>query len=160
MVGCASCRALRHSAWLAARWSARWTAQGLLLTESFYWDKDDNTRAFSKEFATANKGRMPSMVQAGVYGAVMHYLKAVQAAGTDEGTSVMAKMKATPINDFSMKNVRIREDGQTMRPVYAATVKTPGESKGKYDYYTIKAEIPGEQVFRPLAEGGCDFVKK
>ena len=73
---------------------------------------------------------------------------------------VMGKMKATPINDFSMKNVRIREDGQTMRPVYAATVKTPGESKGKYDYYTIKGEIAGEQVFRPLAEGGCDFVKK
>jgi len=97
---------------------------------------------------------------ASAYSATLHYLKSVAAANTDEGTAVMAKMKATPINDFSMKNVRIREDGQTMRPVYSAMVKTAAESKGKYDYYVIKGEIPAEQGFRPMAEGGCDFVKK
>ncbi|PUE45045.1 ABC transporter permease [Limnohabitans sp. 2KL-1] len=135
-------------------------AQGLQFTDPMYWDHTNETRAWSKRFMDRNNGVAPTYIMASAYSATLHYLKAVQAAGTDEGTAVMGKMKATPINDFSMKNVRIREDGQTMRPVYAATVKTPGESKGKYDYYTIKAEIPGEQVFRPLAEGGCDFVKK
>jgi len=125
-----------------------------------YWDRTDETRAWAKRFMERNNGVAPTYIMASAYSAATHYLKAVQAAGTDEGGAVMAKMKATPINDFSMKNVRIREDGQTMRPVYSAIVKTPAESKGKYDYYTIKGEIPGEQVFRPLAEGGCDFVKK
>lgn len=135
-------------------------AQGLQFTDPMYWDHTNETRAWSKRFMDRNNGVAPTYIMASAYSATMHYLKAVQAAGTDEGTAVMAKMKATPINDFSMKNVRIREDGQTMRPVYSALVKTPAESKGKYDYYTIKGEIAGEQVFRPLAEGGCDFVKK
>jgi branched-chain amino acid transport system substrate-binding protein len=97
---------------------------------------------------------------ASAYTAATHYLKAVQAAGTDEGGAVMARMKATPINDFSMKNVRIREDGQAIRPVYVVQVKQPSESKGRYDFYTVKGELPGDQVFRPLADGGCDFIKK
>ena len=135
-------------------------AQGLQFTDPMYWDHTNETRAWSKRFMDRNNGVAPTYIMASAYSATLHYLKAVQAAGTDEGTAVMAKMKATPINDFSMKNVRIREDGQTMRPVYSALVKTPAESKGKYDYYTIKGEIAGDQVFRPLAEGGCDFVKK
>ena len=135
-------------------------AQGLQFTDPMYWDHTNETRAWSKRFMDRNNGVAPTYIMASAYSATLHYLKSVQAAGTDEGAAVMAKMKATPINDFSMKNVRIREDGQTMRPVYSAMVKTPAESKSKYDYYTIKAEIPGEQVFRPLAEGGCDFIKK
>jgi branched-chain amino acid transport system substrate-binding protein len=135
-------------------------AQGLQITAPFYWDQNDETRAWTKRFLERNKGVLPTYIMAGNYSATLHYLKAVQAAGTDEGKAVMAKMKATPINDFSMKNVRIREDGQTMRPVYIVQVKTPAESKSKYDLYNIKGEIPAEQAFRPLADGGCDFVAK
>jgi len=135
-------------------------AQGLQITAPFYWDQNDDTRAWTKRFLERNKGVLPTYIMAGNYSATMHYLKAVQAAGTDEGKAVMAKMKATPINDFSMKNVRIREDGQTMRPVYIVQVKTPAESKNKNDLYSIKGEIPAEQAFRPLAEGGCDFIAK
>jgi branched-chain amino acid transport system substrate-binding protein len=135
-------------------------AQGLQFTDPMYWDHTPETRAWAKRFMDRNNGVAPTYIMASAYSAATHYLKAVQAAGTDEGEAVMARMKSMPINDFSMKNVRIREDGQTMRPVYAAQVKTPAESKGRYDYYNIKGEIPGEQVFRPLAEGGCDFIKK
>ena len=135
-------------------------AQGLQITAPFYWDQNDETRAWSKRFMDRNKGVIPTYIMAGNYSATLHYLKAVQAAGTDEGKAVMAKMKSTPINDFSMKNVRIREDGQTMRPVYIVQVKTPAESKNKNDLYHIKGDIAAEQAFRPLAEGGCDFIKK
>jgi branched-chain amino acid transport system substrate-binding protein len=135
-------------------------AQGLQITAPFYWDQNDDTRAWTKRFLERNKGVLPTYIMAGNYSATMHYLKAVQAAGTDEGKAVMARMKATPINDFSMKNVRIREDGQTLRPVYIVQVKTPAESKNKNDLYSIKGEIPAEQAFRPLAEGGCDFIAK
>lgn len=135
-------------------------AQGLQFTDPMYWDHTNETRAWAKRFMERNNGVAPTYIMASAYSATMHYLKSVQAANGDDGTAVMAKMKATPINDFSMKNVRIREDGQTMRPVYAAQVKTQAESKGKYDYYIIKGEVPAEQVFRPIAEGGCDFVKK
>ena len=134
--------------------------QGLQFTDPMYWDHTNETRAWAKRFMDRNNGVAPTYIMASAYSATTHYLKAVQAAGTDEGTAVMAKMKSTPINDFSMKNVRIREDGQTMRPVYAVQVKTPAESKGKYDYYTVKGDVSPDQVFRPLAEGGCDFVKK
>jgi branched-chain amino acid transport system substrate-binding protein len=89
----------------------------------------------------------------------MHYLKAVQATGTDEGGAVVARMKATPVNDFQMKNVPIREDGQVMRPTYVVQVKAPADSRGKYDVHSVKGELPAEQIWRPLAEGGCDFVK-
>lgn len=133
-------------------------AQGLQFTDPMYWDRTPETRAWTKRFMDRNNGVAPTYIMASAYTAATHYLKAVQAAGTDEGVAVMAKMKATPINDFSMKNVKIREDGQTMRPVYAVQVKTPAESKAKYDYYTVKGEIAGDQVFRPLADGGCDFI--
>ncbi len=133
-------------------------AQGLQFTDPMYWDRTAETRAWAKRFMDRNNGVAPTYIMASAYSATMHYLKAVQAAKTDEGVAVMAKMKATPINDFSMKNVKIREDGQTMRPVYAVQVKTPAESKGKYDYYAVKGEIAGDQVFRPLADGGCDFI--
>jgi len=135
-------------------------AQGLQFTDPMYWDHTPETRAWAKRFMDRNNGVAPTYIMASAYTAASHYLKAVQAAGTDEGTAVMARMKATPINDFSMKNVRIREDGQTMRPVYAVQVKQPSESKGRYDYYQVKGELAGDQVFRPLADGGCDFIKK
>ncbi len=134
-------------------------AQGLQITVPFYWDRNAETRAWSKRFMDRNKGVVPTYIMAGAYSATMHYLKAVQAAGTDEGKAVAAKMKATPINDFQMKNVPIRADGQVMRPVYVVQVKAPEQSKSKYDLYQIKGEIPAEQAFRPLTEGGCDLVK-
>jgi len=136
------------------------TAQGLSITVPFYWDRDDASRAWSKRFMDRNSGVVPTYIMAGVYSAVTHYLKSVQAAGTDAGPAVVAKMKATPVNDFMSKDVTIREDGQVMRPVYPVEVKTPAQSKGKNDFYTVGAAIPGEQIFRPLSEGGCDFVKK
>ena len=134
-------------------------AQGLQITDPFYWDMNDEARAWTKRFMERNKGVIPTYIMAGNYSAALHYLKAVEAAGTDEGKAVMAKMKSMPINDFSMKNVRIRDDGQTMRPVYIAQVKTPAESKNPNDLYLIKGEIAPDQAFRPLAEGGCDFIK-
>jgi len=135
-------------------------AAGLQITAPFYWDMNDETRAWSKRFTERNKGVIPTYIMAGAYSATTHYLKAVQAAGTDEGKAVVAKMKSTPINDFQMKNVSIREDGQVMRPIYIVQVKSPADSKYKNDLYSIKGEIPAEQSFRPLSEGGCDFVKK
>jgi branched-chain amino acid transport system substrate-binding protein len=135
-------------------------AQGLQFTDPMYWDHTPETRAWAKRFMDRNNGVAPTYIMASAYTAAAHYIKAVQAAGTDEGAAVMARMKATPINDFSMKNVRIREDGQTIRPVYVVQVKQPSESKGRYDFYQVKGEIAGDQVFRPLADGGCDFIKK
>ena len=134
------------------------TAQGMLLTTAFYWDRNEETRAWAKRFMERNKGVVPTYIQAGAYSATLHYLKAVAAAGTDRGDAVAAKMKQTPINDFSMKNVKIREDGQAMRPTYIVQVKGPGESRAKGDYYKVLGEIPAEQAFRPLNEGGCDFI--
>jgi len=136
------------------------TAAGLSITVPFYWDQDDATRAWSKRFMDRNSGVVPTYIMAGVYSAVTHYLKAVRDANSDAGPAVMAKMKATPVNDFMTKSATIREDGQVMRAVYPVEVKTPAESKGKYDFYKIGAAIPGEQIFRPMSEGGCDFVKK
>ena len=135
------------------------TAQGLLMASSFYWDMTPEARTFSDRFAAA-KGMPPTMIQAGTYGATMHYLKAVKAAGTDEAKAVMAKMKDTPINDFMTRNGRIREDGRVIRDMYLMQVKTPEESKGEWDMAKIIATIPGEQAFRPLSEGGCPLVKK
>ena len=134
-------------------------AQGLQLTVPFYWDRDDASREWSKRFMARNKGVVPTYIHAGAYSATMHYLNAVKAAGTDDGATVAAKMKATPINDFFSKDVKIREDGQALRPVYAVQVKKPAESKGANDYYTVRAEIPPEQTWRPLAESSCDFIK-
>jgi branched-chain amino acid transport system substrate-binding protein len=134
-------------------------AQGMLLTESYYWDRDDESRKFARRFFERMK-KMPNMVQAGLYSSVTHYLKAVQAAGTDDTAAVMAKMKSTPINDFFVKNGRIREDGRMMREMYLFEVKKPSESKYPWDYYKLKATVPAEQAFLPAAKSSCNLLKK
>lgn len=135
-------------------------AQGLVLTESFYWDKDDATRAFSQRFAKAHNGNMPSMVQAGVYSAVLHYLKAVAALKSKDSAAVMAKMKEMPTDDPLFGKGEIRVDGRKLHDMYLYEVKKPAESKGKWDYYKQLAVIPAAQAFRPLAESECPLVKK
>jgi branched-chain amino acid transport system substrate-binding protein len=133
-------------------------ANGLVITASFYWDQNDQTRAWSKKYF-AKTGKMPTMTQAGVYGEVLHYLKAIKAAGTDDADKVMAKMKETPINDFMTHNGKIRADGRVVRDAYLFEVKKPEESKYPWDYYKLIATIPADQVTRPLKDGGCDLVK-
>lgn len=133
--------------------------QGMYLTTGFYWDYNDETRAWSKRFFESRK-RMPTMVQAGDYSAVYHYLKAVKAAGTDDTMTVMAKMKATPVNDFFAKNGRIRDDGRMVHDMYLVQVKKPEESRYPWDYYHIRQVIPGDQAFMPLSESKCPLVKK
>jgi branched-chain amino acid transport system substrate-binding protein len=135
------------------------TAQGLVLTEAFYWDQNDETRAWAKRFMAEQK-KVPTMVQAGVYGAVTHYLKAIEAAKSNDGKTVVAKMRELPINDFMTKNGKLREDGRVMRDMYLFQVKKPSESKYQYDYYNQLAVIPAEQAFRPLSESECPLVKK
>ena len=135
------------------------TTQGMLLTEAYYWDLNDDTRKWARRFFEKMK-KMPNMVQAGVYSSVTHYLKAVQAAGTDETAAVMAKMKATPINDFFARNGRIREDGRMVKEMYLFEVKKPSESKYPWDYYKLKATIPADEAFLPLAKSSCPLVKK
>jgi branched-chain amino acid transport system substrate-binding protein len=135
------------------------TAQGLLLTEAFYWDLNDETRAFSKRFMD-RIGRVPSGAQAGVYSSVTHYLKAVKAAGTTDSAAVMKIMKETPINDMFAKNGRIREDGRMVHDMYLFEVKKPQESKGRWDDYKLLATIPGNEAFQPLSESRCPLVKK
>ncbi len=135
-------------------------AQGLLLTETFYWDLNDNTRAWSKRFAAANGGKMPSSDHAGVYAGVIHYLKAVDAGKTDDGTKVVAKMKELPTDDILFGKGSIRADGRKIHPAYLFEVKKPAESKGPYDYYKVAATIPANEAFRPLNEGDCPLVKK
>ncbi len=134
-------------------------AQGLVLTNAFYWDRDDETRAWSKRFYERMK-RMPHMGDAGDYSSTIHYLKAVQAAGTDEAAAVMAKMREMPINDFFARNGRIREDGRMVHDMYVYEVKKPSESKGEWDYYKLREIIPGDQAFRPLKDSACPLVKK
>ncbi len=134
-------------------------AQGLVLTESFYWDLNDATRAFAKRFAALDKGIHPTMIHAGVYSAVTHYLKAVEALQSDDGTRVIARMKAMPTDDPLFGKGSIRADGRKIHPVYLVEVKKPAESKGAWDYYKIRATIPADQAFRPLADGGCPLVK-
>ena len=136
------------------------TAQGLVLTESFYWDRDEGTRAWSARFAKAHNGNMPSMVQAGVYGAVLHYLKAVAELKSKDPAAVMAKMKEMPTDDALFGKGTIRADGRKMHPMYLYEVKKPAESKAKWDYYKQVAVIPAEQAFRPLSESECSLVKK
>jgi branched-chain amino acid transport system substrate-binding protein len=135
------------------------TAQGLIFTTTFYWDMNDQTRAFAKRMAAANNGKQPTMVQAGVYASVLHYLKAVEAAKTDDGTKVVAQMKAMPTDDPLFGKGSIRADGRKLHPAYLVEVKKPAESKGPYDYLKIRATIPADQAFRPLADGGCPLVK-
>ncbi len=135
------------------------TAQGLIFTESFYWDLNPGTRAWSKRFAAANGGKYPSMVQAGVYSSVLHYLKAVEALKSDDGTKVIAKMKDMPTDDPLFGKGSIRIDGRKIHPAYLVEVKKPSESKYPWDYYKVRATIPADQAFRPLADGGCSLVK-
>ena len=135
------------------------TAQGLILTETFYWDMNDQTRAFAKRFSGANKGIHPTMVHAGVYSAVRHYLKSVEALKSDDGTKVIAHMKTQPTDDPLFGKGSIRADGRKIHPAYLLEVKKPSESKGAWDYYKVRSTIPAEQAFRPLADGGCPLVK-
>jgi branched-chain amino acid transport system substrate-binding protein len=135
------------------------TAQGMLLTEAFYWDRDEKARAWSKRFFDRMK-RMPHKGDAGDYSSTMHYLRAVQAAGTDDAAAVMAKMKDTPINDFFATNGRIRADGRMVHDMYVYEVKKPSESNYAWDYYKLIATIPAQDAFRPLSESVCPLVKK
>lgn len=134
-------------------------SQGLQLTESFYWDLNDQTRAWSKRFAERMNGRMPTMVHAGVYSAVTHYLKAVQSAGGTDADKVAAAMRAAPISDAILPSAKVREDGRILRPYYLFEVKKPSESKAPYDYYKLVREIPAEDAARPLSDGRCPYVK-
>ncbi len=135
------------------------TAQGTYLTVASYWDMDDATRAWSKKFKD-RVGAMPSMLQAGVYGSVVHYLKAVKAAGTDDADKVMAEMRKTPINDVFTRDAYIREDGRVVRDMYLAKVKSPAESKYDWDYFEIVRKIPAAEIVWPLSESKCPLVKK
>jgi len=135
------------------------TAQGLQLTESFYWDQNDETRAFSKRFFERNK-KEPTMVQAGLYGATKHYLEAVKTVGSTDTDKVMAAMRAAPINDFMTKNGSLRADGKVVRDMYLYEVKKPEESKGPWDYYKLIRTIPAAEVTRPVAESDCPLLKK
>ncbi|MBN9043793.1 MAG: ABC transporter permease [Rhizobiales bacterium 62-47] len=135
------------------------TAQGLLLAEAFYWDLNDDTRAFTKRFMERVK-RVPTSAQAGVYSSVLHYLKAVKEAGTTDAAAVMKIMKATPINDMFAKNGKIREDGRMVHDMYLFEVKSPAESKGRWDDYKLLATVPGDQAFQSLADSRCPLVKK
>lgn len=133
--------------------------QGMYLTEGFYWDFNNETRAWSKRFFEKHK-RMPTMAQAGDYSSTMHYLKAVKAAGTDEAKAVMAKMKSTPINDFFAKNGKIREDGRHVHDFYLLQVKKPEESKYPWDYYHVRQVIPANDAVMPVAQSECPLLKK
>lgn len=134
-------------------------AQGLLLTTAFYWDRTPESRAWSKRFFDKH-GAMPTMSQAGVYSAVMHYLKGIEAAKTDQALPVVAKMKAAPINDMFATGGKIREDGRMVHDMYLVQVKAPGEVKQPWDYYKVVRTVKGDDAFRPLSESECPLVKK
>ncbi|MCP4615489.1 MAG: ABC transporter substrate-binding protein [Bradyrhizobium sp.] len=133
-------------------------AQGLIITEAYYWDLNDRTRAFGKRFFERMK-RMPTMNQAATYSATLHYLKAVQAAGTRDTKPVLEKMRSTPVRDAFTDNGVLREDGRMVHSMFLFEVKKPEESKAPWDYYKVLAEVPGDQAFRPLKDGGCPLVK-
>ena len=135
------------------------TAQGLTFLTAFYWDRDAASRAWSKRFFEQHQ-RMPTSAQAAVYSAIRHYLRAIEAAGTDETRSVMAKMQEIPVNDFFATNGKVRKDGRLVHDMYFVQVKTPAESKEPWDDYSILSVIPGTVAFRSLEDGGCPLVKK
>jgi len=132
-------------------------AQDLVLTTGFYWDMDDEKRAWSKKYMEKT-GKMPTMVQAGTYSAVRHYLQAIQAAGTDDGPAVAKKMRETPVNDMFAKNGKILPNGRMVHDMYLARVKKPSESKGPWDYYQILRTIPGDEAFFTLEQSGCKLT--
>ena len=131
----------------------------MMLTNGFYWDRTPESREWSKRFFEKMK-KMPNMGDAGDYSSTMHYLKAIQAAGTDETSAVMAKMKELPINDFFAKNGKIRIDGRMVHDLYLYQVKKPSESKDPWDYLTLLDTIPGDEAFRSLSDSTCPLVKK
>jgi len=135
-------------------------AQGLIFTNTFYWDRNDDTRAWSKRFMAAHGGKAPTMVHAGVYASVLHYLKAVEAEKSDDAAKVMAKMKAMPTDDPLFGKGMIRADGRKIHEALLVEVKKPSESKGPWDYFKIRAVIPANEAFRPIDAGGCPLVKK
>jgi branched-chain amino acid transport system substrate-binding protein len=134
-------------------------AQGLVLTEAFYWDLNDQTRAWSQRFAERSGGKMPTMVHAGVYAGALHYLKAVEALKDKDSSKVMAKMKEMPTDDPLFGKGTIRPDGRKIHDMYLFEVKKPGESKSEWDLYKLLATVPAEQAFRPLQDGGCPLVR-
>lgn len=138
-------------------------AQGLILTESFYWDLNDRTRAFTKRVLPKTPNNYPNMNHAGAYAGTLHYMKAVKAMGAAEakkdGRATVARMKAIPCDDDAFGKSQIREDGRNLNTAYLLQVKTPAESKQKWDYYNVLAATPGDQAYRPLADGHCSFVK-
>jgi branched-chain amino acid transport system substrate-binding protein len=134
-------------------------AQGLTFVTGFYWDRDEESRAFAKRFLARHKA-IPTMVHASVYSAVTHYLRAVKAAGSDEALTVMAKMRELPVDDFYARGARLRIDGRLVHDMYLAQVKKPSESKGPWDYYKLIQTVPGDQAFRPIDKGDCPLVKK
>ena len=133
--------------------------QGMVVTTAFYWDMNEETRAWSRRFFEQAK-RMPTQLQAANYSATLHYLKAVQKAGTDEALAVMKAMKEMPVDDMFAKGGRIREDGRMIHDMYVARVKKPEESKEPWDYYEIMATIPASEAFQPLSKSGCSLVRK
>jgi branched-chain amino acid transport system substrate-binding protein len=135
-------------------------AQGVVATEGWYWDRDAESRAFAARFAERHRGNMPSQYQAGIYSAVRHYLKAIEAAGTDEAMAVAAKMRALPVNDMFTQGGRVREDGRHVHDMYLVEAKKPEESRGPWDVYRILSTIPAEQAFRPVNEGNCPLVRQ
>jgi len=134
-------------------------AQGLQLTTGFYWDFDDQTREWSKRFFDKT-GKQPTMVQAGVYSSLMHYFKAIEETGSDDGPTVAAKMKEMPVEDFFARNGKVREDGRMVHDMFLAEVKAPADSQGPWDYYKILRVIPGDEAYQPLSESTCPLVKK
>jgi branched-chain amino acid transport system substrate-binding protein len=134
-------------------------AQGMYLTEGFYWDLNDDTRTWSKRFFEKHK-KMPTMAQAGDYSSMMHYLKAVKAVNSDDAQKVMAQMKKTPVNDFFAKNGHIRDDGRMVHDMYLFQVKKPSDSTTPWDYYRLRATIPADEAFQPLSASRCPLIKK
>jgi branched-chain amino acid transport system substrate-binding protein len=133
------------------------TAQGMYLTEGFYWDLNDQTRAWSKRFYEKHR-KMPTMAQAGDYSSVMHYLEAVKALNSDEAQKVMAQMKKTKVDDFFARGGTIRDDGRMVHDMYLFQVKKPSESAGPWDYYNLRATIPGDEAFQPLSASRCPLI--
>jgi branched-chain amino acid transport system substrate-binding protein len=133
-------------------------AQGILLTNAFYWDRNEESRSWAQRYFQRMR-KMPNMTQAGIYSATTQYLNAVEAAGTDATQAVMDKMRATPVNDFFARNGKIRDDGRMVHDMYLYEVKKPGESTGAWDYYKPVATIPAEEAFQPLSESKCPVAK-
>src|SRR5690606_5948852 len=135
-------------------------AQGLIMTEAFYWDLNDETREWSARFPERNGGDYPTMVHAGVYSSVLHYLKAIEALQSDDGTAVIAKMKEMPTDDPLFGKGMVREDGRKIHDMYLFEVKKPEESTGEWDVYKVRATIPAAEAFRPIEEGECPLVSQ